>query len=182
MSPNPEPTNRRSLTCVLARPGRYEIVWKFVDSQPSAAATIPISLPVYRQIVTLLGAREPEAGGLLLGPCDNRLVTHFLFDGNGSCTRDKYTMDHAGLNEALRPFHACGINVKGIVHSHSRGRPNPSEGDRAYLVRLLNNPRNSAWEVYFPIFCDGQLHAFVITRDSLRRETRWAVPARIELL
>ena len=144
--------------------------------------SIPLSRPIYERMVAALSSRPPEAGGLLLGPSNNRLITHFLLDERGRVTPTTWTPDHEWLNTTVRPFLGCGIDVKGFCHSHPSGFARPSAGDRAYLLRTLDNPRNVTEEIFFPIFCDGQLHPYLVTPESLRRETDWALPARFQFL
>jgi hypothetical protein len=144
--------------------------------------TIPLSRPTHERMIAALASRPPEAGGLLLGPSNHRLVTHFLFDERGRVTPTTWTPDRDWLNASLKPFLGCGIDVKGFCHSHPSGFARPSSGDRDYLLRTLENPRNAAAEIFFPIFCDGVLHPYVVTPKSLRLESDWAVPARIQIL
>jgi len=177
-----------NLTCILGQPGRYEIAWTAHDEPRSTlwgsagANTMPISRPVYEEILFALGTRAPEVGGVLLGPKNNRLVTHFIFDEGGQSADTTFTLDHLGLNQIIAPYLSCNLDIKGFVHSHPSGYPRPSTGDREYLARLLSNPRNQTEELFFPIQCDGRLQAFIVTPGSLRVDRQWAIPARIHLI
>lgn len=170
----------------LAKPGRYEVVWTNPTHAPravcsSAGLAVPFSRAVYEEILFALGSREPEVGGLLVGPRNSRIVTHFVLDEAGQPGAASYTLGHEWLNSRLVSYRECGLDVKGIAHSHPSGHPTPSDGDRRYLELLLSKPQNHAAEIYFPIQCDGRLRAYVVTSYSLRVRTNWALPADIQL-
>jgi proteasome lid subunit RPN8/RPN11 len=113
-----------------------------------------------------LGDRTPEYAGILLGPKDSDIVTHFVADEQGAATRSSFTLNVDWLNKVIRRFVRCGIDVKGVVHSHPPGVPSPSQGDLAYVRDVFATPKNDdADELFLPIFCDGRLHPFVIGRD-----------------
>jgi proteasome lid subunit RPN8/RPN11 len=120
----------------------------------------------YGAILRELTSRRPEYGGMLLGPKDSDVVTHFVADENGLAGSASFTLDAAGLNRTLREFRQCGLDAKGLVHSHPHGMTRPSAGDLHYVQKALANPRNrEARDFHLPIVCNGQLYPYVISRD-----------------
>ena len=119
----------------------------------------------YQHVIRELTTREPEAGGLLLGPEGHSSVTHFVLDETGHGTAASFTFDHERLNALLRQHRAVKLEGKGLVHSHPRGCTHLSEGDLIYARKLLGNPKNDASEVLMPLVVDGSLHPYVVYRD-----------------
>jgi proteasome lid subunit RPN8/RPN11 len=121
----------------------------------------------YQSVMKALGEVEPEAGGLLLGPRDSDLVTHFHRDEEGVGTPVSFTLGAKGLNSALKLYKEAGLEMKGFVHSHPRRVKAPSAPDLEYAAQLLHNPRNEgADELLIPIYCGDTLFPYVIYRDD----------------
>jgi len=147
-----------------------------LPSRPADTGSPAICLPqpvmcmtqsCYWQIMEELTRREPEAGGLLLGPIDDELITHYIPDENAIATGASFTLDAPGLNRILRKFRECGMNGKGLVHSHPRGCTQPSGGDLAYVRKSLANEKNqTALKFMLPIVCGQRLYPYLIQRDQ----------------
>ena len=122
----------------------------------------------FHKCIQTLTRRQPEAGGMLLGPeDDDDLVTHFVHDKNGRATPTSFTLDAAGLNRVLRRFKAARMNCKGLIHLHPRSVTRPSHGDLKYVAKSFANPSNdNASQFFLPIVCDEKLYPYVITRDA----------------
>ena len=120
--------------------------------RPTRAPTPPrrcirATTPVYREILCTIGRRRPETGGLLLGPVDRCIVTHFHFDDGADCTGSTYTPDYAALRTLMQGvWLPAGLDMKGFVHSHPPGLNRLSSGDLAYIRRLL--AANTDMEVF----------------------------------
>ncbi len=101
-----------------------------------------MTIDVYRAIHCDLGRRPPEAGGLLLGPVGEDLVTAFYFDARASCTGSTYSPDHVTLRHKMATeWLPRGLDMKGFAHSHPDGLDRLSAGDLVYIRRLLDcNP------------------------------------------
>ncbi len=90
------------------------------------------------QIMNTVGARRPETGGILLGPVGSNHITAFYFDGTASCSQATYTPDHLTLRRMMQEvWLPAGVDMKGFVHSHPGSFDRLSEGDQAYIRRLL---------------------------------------------
>lgn len=124
---------------------------------------------VRRTLFQELGSRRPEQGGILLGPADEEtLVTHFVFDDIGRRTAVSYTPDAAFLNRTIRQFRKCGLTCVGICHSHPRRTRRLSTGDLEWARVSFANPRNKDnAQIFMPIFCDGVLYPYVVTRHAV---------------
>jgi proteasome lid subunit RPN8/RPN11 len=128
---------------------------------------LKVTPSVHRAMLDQLVWDGREQGGLLVGPNDEPLITHFLIDEEAVTTAATFEVNGARMNGKLRPFLDLGMNCKGLVHSHPPGSTVPSVGDQKYVRRSLGNPRNQrAHEFFLPIICDGQLHPWVIRRDD----------------
>lgn len=140
-----------------------------------------MSAGAYASLMRELVGREPEAGGLLVGPKDNRIVTHFVLDEQAVRTPHSLSLGHEWLNEQMQKFRVVEMDIKGFVHSHPAGQRWPSDGDQRYLQRVLGNPKNQTNELYFPIVCDGRLFPYIVIPPALH-SPRWAKPALLRLL
>lgn len=121
----------------------------------------------YWQIMEELTRREPEAGGLLVGPVEDELITHYIPDEQAIATATSFTLNAPNLNRILRKFRECEMNAKGLVHSHPRGCTQPSGGDLIYVRNSLANSKNQAATSFmFPIVCGKRLYPYIIRRDQ----------------
>ena len=121
----------------------------------------------YGHIMEYHTAREPEVGGMLLGPVTDDLVTHFVPDETGHATATSFTLDAAAMNRSLVRHRRCGMNAKGLVHLHPPGVTWPSCGDVQYVAKSFANPRNKdAVQFLLPIVCEGRLYPYVILRGD----------------
>jgi proteasome lid subunit RPN8/RPN11 len=137
------------------------------EGRPCALKMTP---SVHRLICSTLVWAGSEQGGLLIGPADEPLVTHFILDDEAVSTATSFEVNAERMNARLRPFLQLGMNCKGIVHSHPPGVTSPSNGDQHYVQRSLANPRNQkAVEFYLPIVCDGCLYPWILQRDEQPR-------------
>jgi hypothetical protein len=142
---------------------------------------ILMSEAVHREVLETLGGRLPEAGGLLIGPKNHRAITHFAFLDDAKATPVTFEINATRINEMMRSFVACLLDLKGVVHSHPKGYQSPSGGDLVYLERLFANPKNADADwFFFPIICDGQLHPFVF-RPRIQEQSERISPAKIIL-
>jgi Prokaryotic homologs of the JAB domain len=133
---------------------------KRLDADPRQR--VLMSEPTFNEVVSSLGMARPEAGGLLLGPKNHRAITHFAMDHDATTTSTTFEVNSTRLNKMMKPFLACSLDLKGIVHSHPGGYDRPSTGDLVYLEKLFRNPKNAGEETFFfPIYCDGALRPYV---------------------
>jgi proteasome lid subunit RPN8/RPN11 len=138
-----------------------------------------IAAQAYRHILCSLMPLPPEAGGLLLGPINCQDITEFFFDGGAACTASTYSPDHATLNRHMQDrWIPAGLDMKGFVHSHPRGCPSLSDGDLAYIRRLLSkNQDMSIFAAPVVLPSEYRFCPFVVQASDARQP----VPAELVL-
>jgi proteasome lid subunit RPN8/RPN11 len=137
---------------------------------------ICMSRHVRCQIMSTVGAKRPETGGILLGPTGSNDITDFYFDSTADCTGGTYTPDHVTLRKKMKEIWLpAGLDMKGFVHSHPGGFDRLSGGDLIYIRRLLqSNPEMSVFiaPVVFPE--EFRLRAIVVlaAQPDIQRPTQ----------
>lgn len=113
--------------------------------------------------------QPPEAAGILVGPVDDEpLVTRFIPDHIGRGSAVAFELHAPFLNHILQQLKPQGLTGKGLIHSHPTGVKCPSSGDLEYFRRLFARPGNAqATHLFVPIVCDGRLHPYVFTGESV---------------
>lgn len=143
------------------------------------ADAILLSQAVYLEVLDEFDIHEPEAAGLLIGPKNHGIVTHFLLDDTGAATPVSFTLDHVQLNQKLKPFLACGLDVKGVVHLHPPGIHSLSFGDLVYARKVFGNPKNQNLDRFLmPLVVDRRMYGYVLIPDGAGLRVR---PAKLLL-
>ena len=139
------------------------------DDNPLPFWRMQITQSAYRELMTYLLSREPEAAGILLGPTlDELLVTHFVPDAKGKGSPTSFELHTPSLNRLLKERKIAGLTCKGLAHTHPLGMPQPSAGDLRYFRKLFSLPTNAtATSVLTPIVCGGRLYGYVFSRDQM---------------
>lgn len=110
---------------------------------PPEDLIVRITAPAYWAIVTTVGSKPPESGGLLLGPSATDEVTEFWFDPHSRSSSTTYSPDTVAMNRLLREeWRPRGLDWKGFVHSHPRGFEELTSGDVDYIERLLASSKD----------------------------------------
>ena len=110
-------------------------------------AQIEIGRKAHSDMIESLMSQPAEAGGALIGPEGEALITQFHPDLTGSCSAVTYTPDHRSLNRRLsEEWNPAGLELKGFAHSHPRGVGRLSPGDIEYISRLLAG--NPHWKMF----------------------------------
>lgn len=108
------------------------------------------SKEVLEELRLQISETPPESGGILGGR--NGIVTNFLADkgkmGGPQCS---YTPDTDFLNQAIKRWAEQGIGFMGMFHTHFGGAETLSEGDKAYIVRIMKAMPEEINCLYFPI-------------------------------
>lgn len=92
---------------------------------------------VLHDIGERIGRVAPEQGGALLGLRGQDVVTSFIHDPEAPVTQVEYRNTGWLLQEITRREAAGPERFKGIVHSHPRRTPRPSQQDRFEYGRAL---------------------------------------------
>lgn len=110
---------------------------------------ISITQETYDAIVRAFTSNEPECGGIL-GAVTGGPITRFYFDKNGTSTPWSYTPDCEAINTMLlKEWALAGVQMVGIIHSHSNAGNFPSCGDLHYALQILRAA--SLTELLLPI-------------------------------
>ena len=121
----------------------------------------------YQQIIRDIGIPKPERGGVVLGPVDEKIVTHFIFDATGVGTAASWTFGHQWINEVLKKYAPLGLDMKGFVHSHPSGITSLSSQDLKDFRKPFDNAKNGdLTEVLAPLVVDGQIYPYILYRDN----------------
>lgn len=123
---------------------------------------------VYKEIVDRIPDEIPETGGILGG--HRGVITRVIFDEG---IKDNVQMCHyipnvCMLNECLAIWLEQGIEFYGLFHTHFFGVSSLSQGDIAYIKRiLLAMPEEKKW-LYFPIvvFPDKKIVSYRCSLDG----------------
>ena len=97
---------------------------------------------IFDEICQTIGAQCSETGGLIGGNPLSGQVTRFFFDSDAKCTTTTYVRSER-VNLVIHDWNEAGDNTLGIIHSHPRGSPEPSEADVDFAFRILKHPANA---------------------------------------
>jgi proteasome lid subunit RPN8/RPN11 len=115
-----------------------------------------IKQEIYEAIIRAFADNEPECGGIL-GAVPGGPITHFYFDKTGTSTPKSYTPDCEAINTMLQnEWASIGVQMVGVVHTHSNEGNFPSCGDLHYAVQILH--ATSLTELLLPIVTMNPIH------------------------
>jgi len=96
----------------------------------------------------------PESGGILGGR--NDVVTNICLDkgilGKHPCS---YTPDTRFLNQKINQWAETGIQFMGMFHVHFGGTESLSEGDKEYIVRIMEVMPKKNWLSVLSCCCNA---------------------------
>ena len=100
--------------------------------------TITIKKSVYDEIISILGKKKPELGGMLGYSSDQSVIDSFVFDKDAKVNSVEYTPNTDFLNNVLNNEWASkGIYFAGFVHSHPGDYDVLSKADIEYAYKLI---------------------------------------------
>ena len=112
--------------------------FRYDPSQSHEPKTIYIKQSVYDKIMSILGKRKPELGGMLGWKDDQRYIDYFVLDTNARVGQCEYNPDTKLLSSILNgDWYEKRIYLGGFVHSHPFGSRRLSSADVAYAVRIM---------------------------------------------
>jgi len=159
------PDEFRSLFVV---PKKRKSQWP--NGSPAQLERLPImrwTQSVYQQIIRDIGSRPPELGGILLGPADELLATHFVFDETGRGSSTSWTFGHTRINEILRQYVPLKLHMRGFVHSHPASVTSLSSQDVNDFRKPFANAKNEdLTEVWAPIVVGGRIYPYLLYPDK----------------
>ena len=126
-----------------------------------------MSQTAYQQLLRDIGAHKPERGGYLLGPVNERMASHFVFDETGVGSAVSWTFGHGRINELLKKYVPLGLDLKGFVHSHPSRMTSLSSQDLTDFCKPFGNGKNGdLTEILAPLVVDGQIYPYILYRDN----------------
>jgi proteasome lid subunit RPN8/RPN11 len=135
----------------------------------------------YNEIISTIGSRPAESGGLLFGKEDDMIVRKFVFDKHARTTRSTYTFNTEFLNpEIKRIWNEEGLSCIGFIHSHPHGYGRLSSPDVEYFSNMFESmPR-----VHYitPIVFTVPDGGFKLNAHILPNQSRETIKADIEVL
>lgn len=93
----------------------------------------------HTNILKTIGSKTAESGGLLFGPADNDVITHFVFDKDANTTGASYELNTNYLNPIIDEMLKKHLILKGIIHSHPNGYKSLSAQDKMYFKSQLKH-------------------------------------------
>lgn len=108
-----------------------------------------IKQTILQNILKNMPEMPPEIGGIFGG--NNDIVTHYLLDKNSSAVGCYYTPNTTLLNHCIQEWQTEGISFLGIFHTHFFSVDTLSEGDKQYIVKIMQAMPPQISKLYFPI-------------------------------
>lgn len=107
-----------------------------------------IKRKVLNEIVSTIGKKKPETGGVL--GIRNDVICAFYFDINSDYQEGEYCPDTNDINLKLQEWGEDGIDFAGLIHSHPNNCQLLSNGDKVGIETIVKAiPPFDA--LYFPI-------------------------------
>jgi len=135
----------------------------------------------FNDIVSTIGNRHAESGGLLFGKEDDYVVRKFIFDKHANVTGSTYTFNTEFLNpEIKRLWNDESLSCIGFVHSHPNGYNRLSQPDIAYFTSMFESmPRK---HYLTPIVFTASDGGFKMNAHILPNGSNETLKADIEIL
>ena len=93
---------------------------------------------VLNEIISTIGSRPAESGGLLFGYEDDMIVRKFVFDSDAKTTRSTYTFNTKFLNPEIKKiWEEDKMSCIGFIHSHPHGCGRLSAPDIEYFSSMF---------------------------------------------
>ena len=97
-----------------------------------------------------------ECGGII-GSKNGEIVTHAIFDNNNKTNEGiVYIPNIQFLNQTIEEWAKCGIEFFGVFHTHALQWPTLSNGDKVYIIDILNAMPAAKQFLYFPLVFPGK--------------------------
>ena len=122
---------------------------------------VTIKQEIYEAIIRVFSDNEPECG-CILGAVPGGPITHFYFDKTGVSTPKSYAPDCEAINTVLQnEWASAGVQMVGVIHSHSNAGKFPSCGDLYYAAQILR--ATNLTELLLPIVTVDPVHIWSYT-------------------
>lgn len=112
--------------------------------------TVENKILMDRLLAELSAEDRYEAGGILGGK--DGAITVYAVDKNQKsqhpCT---YIPDVAMLNQVIQQWYQEGLVLMGVFHTHHFGVRTLSDGDQAYIQKVMSAAPREVSRMYFPV-------------------------------
>lgn len=105
---------------------------------------------IYEDILAVVKDEPPETGGIL-GEKDGWIAYVEYDEGLNSDKKCSYTPNTKELNKVIQLWKKHGITFCGIFHCHYFGVDTLSNGDKEYIITIMNSMPESIAKLYFPL-------------------------------
>lgn len=128
-----------------------------------------ITCNAYKELINKVPNHLPEVGGIL-GGCNN-IIRYVIMDygikrqNAGKCY---YIPDVKYLNKCIADWDDEKIDFYGMFHTHFFGVSTMSDGDMAYIEKIMQAMPDTKQQLYFPIviFPERKLVSYVCNRNK----------------
>lgn len=143
--------------------------WKFWEKQRERIS-VQMNENVFDKIMSILGTKKPELGGMLGYSKDFEKIDTFVFDKNANANYVEYSPNTNFLNSIIQgEWNEKDINLCGFVHSHPGSFQILSYADVEYAQRIcqaFNIPH-----LFMPIVtsdydCEANMIGYAVTREG----------------
>ena len=105
---------------------------------------------IYNEILVNSCNALNEEGGII-GAYNDAISISYHDTGIASKRRCVYIPDTNTLNDVLKKWNKNDITFMGMYHTHFRNVCSLSEGDKTYIVKILNAMPHEIEKLFFPL-------------------------------
>ncbi len=104
---------------------------------------------IQETIISAMPNTPPEIGGIIGG--GGGIVNSWLMDVDSSSKGCYYSPNVSKLNRAIHIWQRAGIEFMGLFHVHYWGVQTLSDGDKSYIIKIMQAMPEQIKLLYFPV-------------------------------
>ena len=142
-----------------------------VVTEPGSLSGIEASMKITRDVIVKIESLREYSDrecGAVLGSSDGEVIDFAELDVPQICDRFAYSPDIGYLNKVIAGWRSCGIEFRGLLHTHLFDVPDLSESDRVYIDTIIRAAPDGYDGLLFPVFVlpDARLLAYYAERTA----------------